>query len=108
MRPTIHLITALFLFSQSAPASAIDDLKVYAGPLIGADLTFPPAPEPFGYAKLSKMFKPAGVGPFPALVILPTCAGHLAPFIRRLGEGGTSARLRGAGRRPLKPQGCRR
>jgi dienelactone hydrolase len=55
--------------------SAADDIYAYdAGP-VGEDLTFPAAPEPFGYAKASKMFKPAGTGPFPALVILPTCAG---------------------------------
>jgi dienelactone hydrolase len=82
MGPTMRLIlksaALLFLFIQSTPISAADDIKVYAGPLIGEDLTFPAAPEPFGYAKASKMFKPAGMGPFPALVILPTCAGHLA------------------------------
>jgi dienelactone hydrolase len=82
MGPTMHPIpksvAVLFLLLQSAPASAAQDLNTYAGPLIGEDLTFPAAPEPFGYAKASKMFKPAGTGPFPALVILPTCAGHQA------------------------------
>jgi dienelactone hydrolase len=78
MRPILKSTALLFLFIQSAPASAAEDFNVYAGPLIGEDLTFPAAPEPFGYAKASKMFKPAGMGPFPALVILPTCAGHLA------------------------------
>jgi dienelactone hydrolase len=48
----------------------------YAGPLVGEDLSFPAAPERFGYAKASKMFKPQGAGLFPALVILPTCGGH--------------------------------
>ena len=80
MGPTLRLIAksaaALFLFIQSAPVSAADDINVYAGPLVGEDLTFPAAPEPFGYAKANKMFKPAGTGPFPALVILPTCGGH--------------------------------
>jgi len=66
----------LFLFIQSAPVSAAQDINTYNGPIIGEDLTFPPAPEPFGYAKANKMFKPAGTGPFPALVILPTCGGH--------------------------------
>jgi dienelactone hydrolase len=60
----------LFLFIQSAPVSAAQDFNT--------DLTFPAAPEPFGYAKANKMFKPAGTGPFPALVILPTCGGHQA------------------------------
>jgi dienelactone hydrolase len=47
------------------------------------DLTFPAAPEPFRRANANVMFKPDGPGPFPALVILPTCAGHAgwyAPF----------------------------
>jgi hypothetical protein len=75
----MHLIlksAALFLFIQSAPLSAAQDINTYNGPIIGEDLTFPAAPEPFGYAKANKMFKPAGTGPFPALVILPTCGGH--------------------------------
>ena len=77
---TMHLIlksaALLFLFIQSAPVWAAKDINANNGPIIGEDLTFPAAPEPFGYAKASKMFKPAGTGPFPALVILPTCAGH--------------------------------
>jgi hypothetical protein len=68
MGPTMRLIlksaALLFLFIQSVPASAAEDFNVYAGPLIGEDLTFPAAPEPFGYAKASKMFKPAGMGRF--------------------------------------------
>jgi len=44
----------LFLFIQSAPVSAADDI-----PLEG-DLTFPASPEPFGYAKASKMFSNLG------------------------------------------------
>lgn len=42
------------------------------------DLTFPAAPQPFDYAKANRMFKPGGVGPFPGLVVLPTCSGHAA------------------------------
>jgi dienelactone hydrolase len=42
----------------------------------GKDLSFPAAPQPFGFAKANRMFKPAGPGPFPGLVILPTCGGH--------------------------------
>ena len=78
MRHILQFAALLFMFIQSVAAPAADDIKVYAGPLMGQDLTFPAAPEPFGYAKASKMFKPVGMGPFPALVILPTCAGHLA------------------------------
>jgi dienelactone hydrolase len=65
----------LFLFLLSAPASAADNIP------LGGDLTFPASPEPFGYAKANKMFKPQGSGPFPALVMLPTCAGHLSRHV---------------------------
>jgi dienelactone hydrolase len=68
----------LFLIAQPSHASAIENLKAYAGPVIGEDLVFPAKPEPFGYAKASKMFKPEGSGPFPGLVVMPTCAGHLS------------------------------
>jgi dienelactone hydrolase len=78
MHLSLKSAAVVLLFIQSAPVSATEEVNVYAGPLIGEDLTFPAAPQPFGYAKASKMFKPAGTGPFPALVILPTCGGHEA------------------------------
>lgn len=75
----MHLIlksaALLFLFIQSAPVSAADNIP------LGERLTFPASPEPFGYAKASKMFKPQASGPFPALVMLPTCAGHLSRHV---------------------------
>jgi dienelactone hydrolase len=73
MRISARYVGLLFLIIQPASASAVEDVKAYA-----EDLTFPAALEPFSYAKASKMFKPAGPGPFPALVVLPTCAGHLS------------------------------
>jgi dienelactone hydrolase len=75
---TLKLAAILFLAAQSSNASAIDNLKAYAAPVIGEDLVFPTKPEPFGYAKANRMFKPDGKGPFPALVVMPTCGGHLA------------------------------
>jgi dienelactone hydrolase len=39
------------------------------------DLKFADKPRPVG-PDLTMMFKPIGDGPFPALVIMPTCAGH--------------------------------
>ena len=74
-------IAVLLLSLQATPLSAADDINTYNGPIIGEDLTFPAVPEPFGYAKASKMFKPAGTGPFPALVMLPTCGGHAARHV---------------------------
>jgi dienelactone hydrolase len=41
-----------------------------------SDLKFPATAEPFGKATGSRMFKPAGSGPFPGLVVMPTCGGH--------------------------------
>src|SRR5664279_3286583 len=59
MGSTMHLIlksaALLFLFIQSAPVWAAKDINANNGPIIGEDLTFPAAPEPFGYAKASKM-----------------------------------------------------
>jgi hypothetical protein len=47
---------AVFLFmNQPTPLLAVDELKAYAGPVIGDDLIFPTKREPFGYAKASKM-----------------------------------------------------
>ena len=41
------------------------------------DLAFPDQPTPFIMAGgTNRMFKPDGVGPFPGLVLLPTCSGH--------------------------------
>jgi dienelactone hydrolase len=73
MRIAVKCVGLLFLLIQSASVP----VGVYARPLVGEDLSFPVSPEPFGYAKASKMFKPEGSGPFPALVIFPTCGGHL-------------------------------
>ena len=70
------MLGLLVPFLQMTSALAADDVYVYRGPIVGDDLTFPSAPVPFGYAKASRMFKPAGAGPFPGLVILPTCGGH--------------------------------
>jgi dienelactone hydrolase len=74
MRITVKRVAVLLLVLQSLSMSVA--VGVYAGTL-DDDLSFPASPEPFGYGKESKMFKPQGSGPFPALVILPTCAGHL-------------------------------
>lgn len=78
MRHFFKWIAIVLLAAHPSSVFAIDDLKAYAGPVIGNDLVFPAKPEAFGYAKASKMFKPEGTGPFPALVIMPTCAGHLS------------------------------
>jgi hypothetical protein len=78
IRQAASFIAVLLLVTQPTPLLAVDDLRAYAGPVIGDGLVFPTKPEPFGYARASKMFKPEGVGPFPAVVILPTCAGHLS------------------------------
>jgi dienelactone hydrolase len=76
MRVTMKSVGLLLLLILSASVPA----GVYAGPL-DDDLSFPASPEPFGHAKASKMFKPQGSGPFPALVMLPTCGGHASRHV---------------------------
>lgn len=71
MRVAVNYLTLLLMIILSASAPT----GVHAGPL-DDDLTFPASPDPFGYAKANKMFKPQGTGPFPAIVMLPTCGGH--------------------------------
>lgn len=41
------------------------------------DLTFPGQPRPLAAGRESMLFKPDGTGPFPALVVMPVCFGHL-------------------------------
>ena len=49
----------------------------YAAPSDAPDLALPAQVEKLGTGRKSMMFKPEGAGPFPALVIMPTCYGHL-------------------------------
>src|SRR5262245_31585747 len=61
---------------QVATAAAAEKIYAPALPPGGKALSFPAAPQPFGFAKANRMFKPDGGGPFPGLVILPVCSGH--------------------------------
>ena len=98
MRIAEKCVGLLLLLIQSASVP----VGAYAATGLNDDLSFPASPEPFGYAKASKMFKPQGSGPFPALVMLPTCGGHLsAPCLRCVGEGCAATRVCSAGGRPL-------
>jgi dienelactone hydrolase len=62
------------LSTTSEAAEVFDELS---GPLNYPDLKFPDKPQPLASGRESMMFKPDGAGPFPALVIMPTCNGHL-------------------------------
>jgi dienelactone hydrolase len=75
MRRALILVGLIALLAAPQLASA-EEVYSHALPPTGKDLRFPSAPQPFGYAKANRMFKPTGPGPFPALVILPTCSGH--------------------------------
>ncbi len=66
------IVAALSMTSEAA--EVFDELS---GPLNYPDLNFPDNPQPFASGRESMMFKPDGAGPFPALVIMPTCNGHL-------------------------------
>jgi hypothetical protein len=76
MRIAVRCVGLLLLLIQAT----FVPVGVRAG-VLDDDLSFPASPEPFGYAKASKMFKPEGAGPFPALVMLPTCGGHLSRHV---------------------------
>jgi dienelactone hydrolase len=64
------------IFVLSGTLTAAEEIYSPALPPGGKGLTFPASPQAFGFAKASRMFKPEGAGPFPGLVILPTCGGH--------------------------------
>jgi dienelactone hydrolase len=49
---------------------------VYSIPIKHPDLTFSEETRPFRPGLTNTPFKPAGSGPFPALVVMPTCAAH--------------------------------
>jgi len=75
MRRALILIGLMALIAITPLASA-EEVYSHALPPAGKDLSFPASPQPFGFAKANRMFKPDGPGPFPGLVILPTCGGH--------------------------------
>jgi dienelactone hydrolase len=76
MRALISAFAMVLLVSVTKSPAFSDDLYPHEIPAGGPDLNFPSTPQPFGFAKANKMFKPAGDGSFPGLVILPTCGGH--------------------------------
>jgi dienelactone hydrolase len=76
-------VASLFLTALSPVTSASAAESVFALDLpetrILTDLTFPDQPTAFVRAGgANRMFKPDGSGPFPGLVLLPTCNGHIA------------------------------
>lgn len=62
------------LSATTEAAQSIDELSL---PFDYPDLKFPDQPQPLASGRESMMFKPDGAGPFPALVIMPTCNAHL-------------------------------
>ena len=76
MLARLFLLT-LMAFCASSPAAAeifdAADLPMEKGL---RDMAFPARPDAFGKANGNRMFKPDGPGPFPAVVMLPTCGGH--------------------------------
>jgi len=60
--------------SATAKAEVFDE---FAEPFNAPDLKLPTEAGALGSGRKSMMFKPDGTGPFPALVIMPTCTGHL-------------------------------
>jgi dienelactone hydrolase len=69
------LIAFAMAVVSAATAKAADPFDANKLPFDQPDLKFPDKPRPVG-PDLTMMFKPNGDGPFPALVIMPTCSGH--------------------------------
>lgn len=67
------LATVALLVPASVKAQPFDP---FAGPVTQPDLSFPDQPRPLTSGRESMMFKPEGPGPFPALVLMPSCDGH--------------------------------
>ena len=71
------LAVAAVLAALSAPSEAADTYDELAVAFDQPDLTFPDQPRALAAGRETMLFKPDGPGPFPALVILPVCFGHL-------------------------------
>jgi len=78
---TKHLLAGaaagLLAFVTIFPAHAQrETIHPYLAPVdSNPDLAFPAAPSAFERKKATMLFKPDGAGPFPAIVLMPTCSG---------------------------------
>ena len=73
--------TVLTAMSVALPAAALDIVNYFDQQFANknSSLTYPDQPTAFIRAGgVNRMFKPEGAGPFPGLVLLPTCGGHIA------------------------------
>jgi dienelactone hydrolase len=69
-----RLLPAALAFAIAAPAAAAgESVDPFTRAYVQPDLIFPEKPQRFGRALDDLFFKPDGDGPFPALVIMPTC-----------------------------------
>ena len=66
------LAIAAMTVSLSATAKG-ETFDEFASPFNAPDLKLPTEAGALGSGRKSMMFKPDGAGPFPALVIMPTC-----------------------------------
>lgn len=75
IRQLITVVAAVLLTSPTVAQTYKDAVARLAG--VSADLTFPPEAGEFSaFARLQMaIYKPVGEGPFPAVVILPSCGG---------------------------------
>ncbi|MBI3707859.1 MAG: prolyl oligopeptidase family serine peptidase [Proteobacteria bacterium] len=78
MKKIIFVAAVLSAVSLATSISAAEIVDNFDRPMSNVpDLSFPDEPTEFiGSAGKSRMFKPDGAGPFPGLVLLPTCGGH--------------------------------
>lgn len=79
----IIFVLAVLVVAMAAGGSPIaraETVYSFHRPVKGEDLSFPSAPVPFAKENATLMFKPEGAGPFPGLVLMPTCSGYNASF----------------------------
>lgn len=69
-------LSAAVLIALAAGADAAETFDPFAPSFDAADLQFPAHPQSFGTNVGDALFRPEGAGPFPALVVMPTCSGR--------------------------------
>ena len=77
MRSLIAAATLAALSLVTPVSAEVVDYFDLPTPLKNQDLSYPDQPTAFMASPgANRMFKPEGAGPFPAVVLLPTCSGH--------------------------------
>jgi dienelactone hydrolase len=73
----VRLLALMTLLLTASFVEASEELDPFAHPFNVPDLRFPAQPQAFTAGRATMMLKPKGPGPFPGLVIMPTCSGTI-------------------------------